>query len=105
MTLDELTSKVKIAVGADSGLGKALKFDLRGAGFVHIDGGVVTNEDKPADLTLSVGLDDLAKIYRGELNAMAAFSNGAVTMSNPMLAMSLGPKLRALLSKVAAPSP
>ena len=52
-----------------------------------------------------VGLDDLAKIYRGELNAMAAFSNGAVTMSNPMLAMSLGAKLRNLLSKVAAPSP
>jgi putative sterol carrier protein len=105
MTLEELTTKMKEAVGSDSGLGKALKFDLRGAGFVHIDGAAVTNDDKKADLVMTIALEDLEKLYKGELNAMEAFSNGAVKLSNPMLAMALGPKLRALLSKVATPAP
>ena len=45
--LEELTERMKIAVGTDSGLGKSLKFNLKGDGFVYIDGGSVTNEDKP----------------------------------------------------------
>src|SRR6516164_10886898 len=52
MTLDELTDRMKTAVGSDSGLGKTLKFNLKGEGCVLIDGGSVTNDDKPADLTL-----------------------------------------------------
>ena len=47
-TLEEMTERVRGAVGADSGLGKTLKFDLKGDGVIHIDGGTVTNEDKPA---------------------------------------------------------
>ena len=58
-TLQELTDRVKTAVGADSGLGKTLKFNLKGEGFVFIDGGQVSNEDKPADLTMTISLDDL----------------------------------------------
>ena len=50
--LDGLTESMKAAVGADSALGKTLKFDLKGEGFIYIDGGWVTNEDKSADLTL-----------------------------------------------------
>ena len=48
-TLEEITERFRGAVGADSGLGRSLKFDLKGDGFIHIDGGSVTNEDKPAD--------------------------------------------------------
>ena len=35
--LDELTERMKKAVGSDSGLGKTLKFDLKGEGFVFIN--------------------------------------------------------------------
>ena len=57
-TLEEMTERVRGAVGADSGLGKTLKFDLKGDGVIHIDGGTVTNEDKPADLTMTIAKDD-----------------------------------------------
>ena len=33
-TLDEITARFKEAVGTDSGLGKSLKFDLKGDGFI-----------------------------------------------------------------------
>ena len=56
--LEELTRKVAAAVGADSGLGKSFKVDLRGEGFIHIDGADVSNEDKPADLTVSISARD-----------------------------------------------
>ena len=53
-TLQELTERVTEAVGEDSGLGKSFKVDLRGEGFIHIEGGAVSNDDKPADLTVSI---------------------------------------------------
>ena len=48
--LDEITERMTTAVGGDSGLGKSLKFNLKGDGFIFIDGGNVSNEDAPADL-------------------------------------------------------
>jgi uncharacterized damage-inducible protein DinB len=57
--LDEMTERMRAAMGAESGLGKTLKFNLKGEGFIYIDNGSVTNEDKPADLTLTVTIDDL----------------------------------------------
>ena len=33
-TLEEITGEMQKAVGADSGLGKTLKFDFKGEGFV-----------------------------------------------------------------------
>ena len=66
-TIQELTDKIKTAVGDDSGLGKSLKFDLKDAGVIHIDGGSVTNEDKPADLTMTLSLDDLLATHNATL--------------------------------------
>jgi putative sterol carrier protein len=100
MTLAELTEKVRNAVGADSGLGKSLKFNLKDAGVVRIEGGTVSNEDLPADLTLTLSMDDLQRLYKGESNAMALFSSGALQVSDPMAAMSLQPKMQALFSKL-----
>jgi hypothetical protein len=57
--LDKLTESFRGAVGADSALGKTLKFDLKGEGFIYIDGASVTNEDKPVDLTFILTIDDL----------------------------------------------
>ena len=98
--LEELTRRMKEAVGADSGLGKTLKFNLKGDGFVYIDGGTVTNEDKPADLTLSITMANLIAMGEGRLDPMTAVMTGALGLSDMGLAMSLQGKMQALFSKL-----
>jgi putative sterol carrier protein len=99
--LSEFTEKMRIAVGADSGLGKTLKYDLKGDGFIFIDGGTVTNEDKPADLTLTIAMDDLYALYSGKLSPMSAVMTGKLKMSDMGLAMQLQSKLETLGNKMA----
>ena len=98
--LDELTERMKKAVGSDSGLGKTLKFNLKGEGFVHIDGGAVTNEDTPADLTMTVSMDDLIAIGEGKLDPMTAVMTGRLKLSDMAAAMALQGKMQALFSKL-----
>ena len=99
-TLEEMTERVRGAVGADSGLGKSLKFDLKGDGFIHIDGGNVSNEDKPADLTMTIAKDDLVAMGEGKLDATMAFMSGKLKLSDMGLAMSLQPKMQAMFAKM-----
>ncbi len=99
-TLQELTQRVKAAVGEDAGLGKSFKIDLRGEGFIHIEGGAVTNEDKPADLTVSVRHADLEALGRRQLDPMTAVMTGRLKLSDMNLAMSLQPQMQALFSKL-----
>jgi putative sterol carrier protein len=99
-SLQDITDKIRAAVGADSGLGKSLKFDLKGDGVIHVDGGSVTNEDKDADLTLTMTKDDLLDIAAGRLDPTAAVMGGRIRLSDMMLAMSLQPKMGALFSKL-----
>ena len=99
-SLRDITDKIRAAVGADSGLGKSLKFDLKDDGVIHIDGGAVSNEDKPADLTLTMSTDDLLDIAAGRLDPTAAVMGGRIKLSDMMLAMSLQPKMGALFSKL-----
>ena len=94
--LDELTERMKTAVGADSGLGKTLKFNLKGEGFVFIDGNTVTNEDKPADLTLSITIDDLRAIGQGKLAPMTAVMTRRLGLSDMGAALGLRDKLQTL---------
>jgi len=100
-TLQELTERVKAAVGDDAGLGKSFKIDLRGEGYIHIDGGVVTNEDRPADLTVSIKHADLEAMGRRQLDPMTAVMTGRLKLSNMGLAMSLQPQMQALFAKLA----
>jgi uncharacterized damage-inducible protein DinB/putative sterol carrier protein len=99
-SLDELTGSMKAAVGADSGLGKTLKFDLKGEGFIYIDGGSVTNEDKLADLTLTVTIDNLKAIIEGRLSPMTAVMSGRLSLSDIGVAAGLQGKLQALFSRM-----
>jgi len=99
-TLEEMTERVRGAVGSDSGLGKTLKFDLKGDGVIHIDGGTVTNEDKPADLTMTIAKDDLIAMGEGKLDATMAFMSGKLKLSDMGLAMSLQPKMQAMFAKM-----
>jgi len=99
-TLQEITDRIKGAVGDDSGLGKTLKFDLKDAGVIHIDGGSVTNEDKPADLTMTLSLDDLLAMGAGTLDPTMAVMTGKLKLSDMGTAMALQPKMGALFAKM-----
>jgi len=98
--LDALTESFRAAVGTDSGLGKTLKFDLKGEGFIYIDGGSVTNEDKPADLTLTLTLVDLMSISQGKLAPMTAVMSGRLSLSDMGVAAGLQGKMQALFSRM-----
>jgi putative sterol carrier protein len=99
-TLQDLTERVTQAVGEDAGLGKSFKVDLRGEGFIHIEGGAVSNDDKPADLTVSISQKDLKALGKGELNPMTAVITGRLKVSDMGLAMSLQPQMQALFAKL-----
>ena len=98
--LEELTQRIKTVVGADSGLGKSLKFNFKGDGVVLIDGGTVSNDDKPADLTMTIGLDDFIAMGEGKLDPMTAVMTGALVLSDMSVAMGLQGKIQTLFSKL-----
>jgi uncharacterized damage-inducible protein DinB/putative sterol carrier protein len=98
--LDALTERMKAAVGANSGLGKTLTFNLKGEGFIHIDGASVTNEDKPADLTLTVTIDDLRAISQGKLSPTTAVMTRRLGLSDMGVAAGLLGKMQMLFSKM-----
>jgi putative sterol carrier protein len=98
--LDALTARMKAAVGADSGLGKTLKFNLKGEGFIYIDSGSVTNEDKPADLTLTLTMDDLRAIGQGKLSPTTAVMTGRLGLSDMAVAAGLRGKMQELFARM-----
>lgn len=98
--LEDLTQRMQTAVGTDSGLGKTLKFNLKGDGFIYIDGGAVSNDDKPADLTLTITMKDLIAMGQGKLDPMTAVMTGALGLSDMGVAMGLQGKMQALFAKI-----
>jgi putative sterol carrier protein len=100
-TLEEITDRFRRAVGSDSGLGRSVKFDLMGEGFIYVDQGAVSNEDKPADLTMTVSKADLEALGSGQLDPMSAVMSGRLKLSDMGVAMQLQPKLQALFSRTA----
>ena len=93
-TLQEITTQLRGAIGEDSGLGKSLKFDFKGAGVIHIDGGDVTNDDLPADCTILVSQDDFEDLARGRLDPAMAMMRGKLKVRGDMaVAMKLQPIL------------
>lgn len=99
VTLDDLTRRLRTAVASGDGLGASIKLDLRGQGFIHLNGAVVSNENDPADLVVSVTRADLVAMGRGELDPMRAMMTGRMRLSDLRLALSLQPKIQALFEK------
>ena len=95
-TLQEITDRFKTAVGDDSGLGKSLKFDLKGDGFIYLNGGTVNNEDLPADCTIVVSKDDFEAMGEGKLDPTMAFMQGKIKVNGDM---SVAMKLQPLMAK------
>ena len=98
-TLAELTDRIRRAAAADAGLGKSIKLDLKGEGVIHIAGADVTNEDKPADLVMTISHRDLEAMGKRELDPMRAIMTGRLKLSDMGLAMTLQPKIQALFAK------
>ena len=99
-SLDDITTKFREAVGTDSGLGRTVKFVLKGDGVVRIDGPAVTNDDEPADLTLTLSRADLEAMGEGRLNPMTAVLTGRLKVSDMTAAMQMQSKLQALFDRV-----
>jgi putative sterol carrier protein len=98
-TLEELTERIRRAAASDIDLGRSVKLDLKGEGVIHIDGPDVTNEDKPADLTVTVATRDLEALGKGELDPVRAMMSGRMRLSDMGLAMKLQPKIQAIFAK------
>jgi len=101
-TLEELTERLRGAMAADGGgLGRTVKLDLKGEGIIHIAGAEVSNDDKPADLTVRISRKDLEAMGKRQLDPMAAIMTGRLKLSDMGLAMSLQPQIQALFAKLA----
>jgi putative sterol carrier protein len=98
-TLEELTDRIRRAAASGDRLSNTIKIDLRGEGVIRIDGDSVTNDDGPADLTVSISRADIVRMGKGELDPMRAVMTGRMKLSNMPLAMSLQPQIRALFER------
>ena len=97
--LAQVTEHIRGAVGDNSGLGKTVKLDLGDAGKIFIDGtsvpNSVSNEDKPADATVSMSWDDFMALSNGQLDPMMAFMQGKLKIAGDMMiAQKLAPLLK-----------
>jgi putative sterol carrier protein len=98
-TLEELTDRIRRAAASGEALSRTVKLDLRGEGVIRLDGAAVTNDDLPADLTVSVTRADLVRLGKGELDPMRAVMTGRMKLSDMGLAMSLQPQIQALFER------
>lgn len=88
MDLQACTDAMRTKVGEDSGLGAVLKFDCGADGVVVVDGknvpNRVSNENREADCTVAITLDNLAALLTGELNPMTGFMTGKFKVAGDM---------------------
>jgi putative sterol carrier protein len=100
-TLEELTDRIRRAAGAGDLLSASVKLDLKGEGFIHIDGGNVSNDDLPADLVVTISRNDLTALGKRELDPTRAMMTGRLKLSDMGLAMKLQPQIQSLFAKAA----
>ena len=98
-SLDELTDRIRRAAESGDGLSRTLTLDLKGEGYIHLDGASVSNEDRPADLVVRISRADLVRLGKGELNPMSAVMTGRMKLSDMGLAMTLTPEIQALFER------
>ena len=88
MDLQTATTTLRDKVGADSGLGAALKFDCGADGVIVIDGAAapntVDNAERDTDCTITLTVDTLGDMLSGELNPTTAFMTGRIQVSGNM---------------------
>jgi putative sterol carrier protein len=84
MSLQNFTEQVSKIASTATGLKGTVKFSFN-EGVVFIDNAqqpyTVSNENKDADCTISLSLEDAAKLMSGEMNAVTAFMFGKLKVS------------------------
>lgn len=94
MSLEAVTDGIRQKIGASSGLNATLKFDFGSDGVVYVDGtaepNTVSNENKDADCTISMALEDFKSMVKGDLDGTTAFMMGKLKVAGNMgIAMKL----------------
>lgn len=98
-TLEELTERIRAAAASGAGLSRTVRLDLKGEGVIHLDGATVTNDDRPADLTVTISRADLVALGKGQLDPMRAMMTGRMRLSDMGVAFSLQSEIQNLFSK------
>ena len=84
MSLEQLTARVRQAVGDDSGLDATIKFNFGDDGIIYIDGAstpnTVSNEDKDSKITITVSRENFERIIDHKLNPKLALMTGKMRL-------------------------
>ena len=88
MSLESITEGMRARVGEDAGLGATVKFVFEDGSVIFVDGAsapnTVSNEDRDADCTITITLEDFQSIRSGELDATTAFMMGKLKVDGDM---------------------
>ena len=88
MNLEACTQAIRTKVGADSGLGATLKFDMGADGVIVIDGkstpNTVSNDNIDTECTVGISMDNLQAMLDGNLDPATGFMAGKLKVSGDM---------------------
>lgn len=88
MTLEELTARIRQRAATNPPLGYRVKFDLGDDGVIFVDGkstpNSVSNENKDADCTISITLENFLKLIAGDLDPTTAYMFGKLKIAGSM---------------------
>ena len=88
MDMQACTEALRARVGDSSGLNATLKFDCGADGVAYIDGrsvpNSVSNENKDADCTVAITLENMAALMTGDLEPTTGFMMGKFKVSGDM---------------------
>jgi putative sterol carrier protein len=95
-SVEDITQYLRGKLEQSDGLDRSLLIDLKGEGFIRMEGKTVTNDSTPADCTIVVAKDDIMAMSRGELDPTMAFMTGRLKINGDM---SVAMKLQPILSQ------
>lgn len=88
MKTEELTTFLKERAAEMPIMDLSIKLNLKGDGVIHVDSkgteNVVSNNDLPADCTVTITPDNFKKLVNGDLNPMMAMMSGKLKIKGDM---------------------